>query len=148
MEEMFIEKKENEEAQTTQETQENKTQEQEVTEEVKKEETKEVVKEVKKEEPKKEKKEITPEEDLLHSRISILAHSIAAFVMGYVSLIMHKTMSGWIVVPIGFIVLILLGFVVEWFVGKRGFKWWAANGLFIYLFFWAVAWTVFFNLGF
>ena len=140
MEEMFIEKKENEEAQTTQETQENKTQEQEVTEEVKKEETKEVVKEVK--------KETTPEEDLLHSRISILAHSIAAFVMGYVSLIMHKTMSGWIVVPIGFIVLILLGFVVEWFVGKRGFKWWAANGLFIYLFFWAVAWTVFFNLGF
>ena len=140
MEEMFIEKKENEEAQVTQEAKENKAQKQEVTEEVKKEETKEVVKEVK--------KETTPEEDLLHSRISILAHSIAAFVMGYVSLIMHKTMSGWIVVPIGFIVLILLGFVVEWFVGKRGFKWWAANGLFIYLFFWAVAWTVFFNLGF
>ncbi|MBU1134947.1 MAG: hypothetical protein KKG13_00330 [Nanoarchaeota archaeon] len=146
MEEMFIEKKENEEAQVTQEAKENKAQKQEVKKEVI--ELKEITEKIKKEKIKEVKKETTPEEDLLHSRISILAHSIAAFVMGYVSLIMHKTMSGWIVVPIGFIVLILLGFVVEWFVGKRGFKWWAANGLFIYLFFWAVAWTVFFNLGF
>ena len=87
--------------------------------------------------------------DIMHSRISVIAHTILAFAMGYISNFLHLglAISNWIIVPIGFAVLIAFGFIVERMVGKRGFKWWAGNGMLIYLFFWAVAWTLFFNLG-
>ena len=129
---------EDEEAQVTQEAQENATQEQEVkVEEVKVKEVKTTSDFV-----------MSEDKDLLHSRISILIHSIVAVIVGYASLTLRSIFqSGWIVAAVAIIVLVVMGFGLQRMVGKRGLKWWVSNGLFIYLFFWLISWTMFFNLG-
>ncbi|MEE9405860.1 MAG: hypothetical protein V3V26_00465, partial [Candidatus Aenigmarchaeota archaeon] len=54
--------------------------------------------------------------------------------------------TNWIPGVVGIGVLIAVGFLSEKLVTKKGMKFWAANGIFIYLFIWLVSWVYFFNL--
>ena len=48
---------------------------------------------------------------------------------------------------IGFVLLIVIGFITERIVGeKKGIKWWFGNGGFIYILIWVVVWVLLFNL--
>ena len=56
----------------------------------------------------------------------VLLVIIVAGIVRFVSSDFHKF---W------YILLVVMGFVIERMTGKRGLKWWASNGLLIYLFF-------------
>lgn len=82
-------------------------------------------------------------EEVNQVRITLGLHTILAIVMGYVSFTLA---NNWLSLFVGFIVLIALGFILEKFLGKKGIKFWIANGVIIYLFLWLVSWAFFFNL--
>ena len=84
------------------------------------------------------------EPELLHSRISVAVHIVAAIVISYVSFTLQNTLYAGV---LGIVVLIAIGYPLERVAGKKGFKWWFANGIFIYLFIWLVGWTYFLNLA-
>jgi len=80
--------------------------------------------------------------ELKHTRISLMIHAPIAFAMGYISYLLNH----WVVGIIGIVVLVALGYAVEKMTKKKGMKWWFGNGLFIYLMFWLVSWTLFLNI--
>jgi len=78
------------------------------------------------------------EEELLHPRISVVIHVAAGIVMGFLS-----PYAGRALFALGLMIAgaIVTGFITEKIVGRRGIKWWAANGLFIYIFAWFCMWV-------
>jgi isoprenylcysteine carboxyl methyltransferase (ICMT) family protein YpbQ len=50
-------------------------------------------------------------------------------------------------IVLGFVVLYLTGVVAQRTTGQSGIKWWAANGLVVFLFIWFISWTVLYNLS-
>ncbi len=83
------------------------------------------------------------ENDLNHARISLVIHAAAALAVSYLSAFLGGLYAGLV----GIVVLVAIGYPLEKFAGKRGFKWWLANGIFVYLFLWLVGWTYFLNVG-
>jgi hypothetical protein len=76
-------------------------------------------------------------------KTSVLIHTAAGMGMGYFSISFTTLQS----ILIGLLLLILLGRVIEKVVKeKRDFKWWIANGFFIYLSTWLVVWVFFYNM--
>ncbi len=74
-------------------------------------------------------------------------HTAVAIIIGYFSpIIAGMYGTNWIPGGVGIGVLIAVGFLSEKLVTKKGMKFWAANGIFIYLFIWLVSWVYFFNL--
>lgn len=80
--------------------------------------------------------------ELKHTRISVLVHGILGVVAAYVAVQVDILLAG----VIGIVLLVAVGYPLERLVGKRGFKWWFANGIFIYLLLWLVVWIYLFNL--
>lgn len=79
-------------------------------------------------------------------RLSVLVYALAAFAVGYASLMISPLTGNMLML---FIVLVLawaVGRVVQSLVGKKDAKWLLGNGLIIYLFFWLVSYIFFFNL--
>jgi hypothetical protein len=84
------------------------------------------------------------EKDLKHSRISVIVHAFSAAAVAYASASISNTLYAG---ALGIAVLIAAGYPLEKAFGKRGFRWWFTNGIFIYLFVWLVGWIYFFNAG-
>lgn len=84
--------------------------------------------------------------EIKEQRISVTIHTAAAVVMGWLSIIIASMSRALYAIIIGLVLLYVLGFIVEKILGKKGFKWWAGNGLVIYLFVWFIVWVFFFNL--
>ncbi len=81
------------------------------------------------------------------SRMTMGLHTIVAIVIGYFSPMMAAMYgTNWIAVLVGLVVLVAVGFLSEKLVTKKGMKFWAANGIFVYLLIWLVSWTYFINL--
>ena len=85
--------------------------------------------------------------ELKHSRIGMGSHTVLAIIVGWLSIPLSGMLGNWLTVIIGFVIVIAFGYVLERVLGKKGLKWWVANGLFVYLLIWLVAWTFFFNLA-
>ena len=85
-------------------------------------------------------------DEIGEQRVSVAIHAAAGAVMGWVSIIITAMSRTLYAVILGLVVLYVIGFAVEKIVGKKGFKWWAGNGLFIYLFIWFIVWVLLFNL--
>ena len=76
-------------------------------------------------------------------KISVLVHTIAGGIVGYVSTSFETLYAGLI----GFVVLFILGgIVMNLGKEKKDFKWWLGNGLFVYIFTWMAVWVLFYNL--
>ncbi|RKY43453.1 MAG: hypothetical protein DRP81_06885 [Candidatus Omnitrophota bacterium] len=80
------------------------------------------------------------------SRLSVLLHSLLGFFIGFFSNSIALTITKIGAIFFGFVIVILFGFVLERFTGKKGFKWWLGNGLLFYLFLWFITWTFFYNI--
>ncbi len=86
------------------------------------------------------------ENDLTHIRISIALHVVVAVVMGWLSVVVSGFYGDMPSILLGLIVLWGCGKATNQIVGKKDFKWWFGNGIFIYLFVWLISWILFFNL--
>ena len=85
--------------------------------------------------------------DLNASRVTMGLHAIVAIIIGAFSPALAAMYgTNWVAGAVGVVVLVAVGFLTEKLVMKRGMKFWAANGIFIYLFVWLVSWIYFFNL--
>ncbi|MBU0530428.1 MAG: hypothetical protein ABIH52_03425 [Candidatus Aenigmatarchaeota archaeon] len=82
------------------------------------------------------------DKDLRDARISVIVHTVVAVIVGWLSLFLG---TFWYAFPLAIVVMIVLGVAMERVVGKRGISWWFGNGVVIYIFFWFVSWTIFFN---
>lgn len=83
------------------------------------------------------------EKDLLHGRVSVTLHAVVAILVGYFSFWINNNLYAGL---LGLVLLVVMGYPLERFTGKRGLKWWFANGIFIYLMLWLVSWTYFLNV--
>jgi hypothetical protein len=81
-------------------------------------------------------------EDIKNVRVSIGIHSAAAVGMGFVSNFISSLYAG----VIGVLVLLACGYLSENVTRKKGMKWWFSNGIFVYVMFWIISWTIFLNL--
>lgn len=87
-------------------------------------------------------------EELKASRVTMGLHAVAAIVIGYFSpMIAEVYGTNWAAAGLGIAALLGMGFLSEKAVARKGMKFWAANGIFIYLLVWLVSWTYFFNLA-
>ncbi len=85
--------------------------------------------------------------DLIHARIGMGTHTILGIIVGWASIQLAGMLGNWLTVLIGIVILIVFGYGMERLLGKKGIKWWFANGIIIYLLIWLVSWTFFFNLA-
>jgi hypothetical protein len=83
--------------------------------------------------------------------MSMGIHALVAIAMGWISIEIVAMSRSLVAVAVGLVVLYLTGFVAQKATGaetgRNGLKWWAANGLIIYLFVWLISWTLLFNLA-
>ena len=87
------------------------------------------------------------EQELKAARITMGVHTFLAIIAGWLSpLIAGQFGTNWAAGLTGIVLLIVVGYGTERFVGKRGFKFWLANGIIIYLLIWLVSWVYFFNI--
>ncbi len=86
-------------------------------------------------------------EELNQIRLSLGVHVVVALLMGWLSFIIAEATRSLYAIGLGLVVLYVVGFAVQKVTGKKGIKWWAGNGLIIYLFFWLIGWTVFFSMA-
>lgn len=85
--------------------------------------------------------------ELNASRVTMGVHSILAILVGFLSPIIGMQYgTNWVPGFIGIVILLAVGYGLERFVGKRGFKFWLANGIIVYLLIWLVSWTYFLNI--
>ena len=82
--------------------------------------------------------------DVKMARLSIVAHALCGLAAGYSSFTVHDYLLSALV---GFGLLFAVGFSMERLAGKKGMKWWAMNGLIVYLFLWLVGWTYMLNVA-
>lgn len=80
-----------------------------------------------------------------HSRIAVGLHTILAIIVGWLSIYISAVTGEIITVVIAIVVVILFGYMLEKFIGKKGLKWWMGNGIFIYILIWFVTWAFFLN---
>lgn len=92
-------------------------------------------------------------EELNSARLVMGVHTIIAILMGFFSpsaAVYFRT--NWAPAIIGIVLLIVIGYGTEFatgkksLTGKKGIKFWAANGIIIYLLVWFVSWVYFFNV--
>ncbi len=85
--------------------------------------------------------------ELRHDRIGMGIHTVLGMVVGWLSVQLASMLGNWLTFFIGIVILIVVGYGLERLLGKKGLKWWFANGVIIYLLIWLVSWTFFFNLA-
>ena len=81
---------------------------------------------------------ILMEEELKHSRISMLIHLAAGAVIGLVSTMLGNVLYG---LGLAIVAAYFIGRLTEKTVGKKKFTWWIGNGLFLYVFAWLDVWV-------
>ena len=85
--------------------------------------------------------------ELKAARITGGAHAVLAIIIGWLSpMVGSQFGTNWAAGGLGILLLIVCGYVCEKFAGKKGIKFWVANGVFIYLLLWLVSWTYFVNI--
>ena len=78
------------------------------------------------------------------SVISVIVHTVLGIVIGYLSIFLPGI---WTALALAIVVLAALIFSLQKFLKiQKNKKWWAGNGIVIYIFIWLVSWIVFFNL--
>lgn len=84
-----------------------------------------------------------PSDDGRAKKISAAAHAAGGAVAGMISYFIGADYA----LPTGIILLFVLWTVIQKATGtgKKSIGWWAANGLFLYLFIWLDAWVFIFN---
>ena len=80
----------------------------------------------------------SPLSDANAGRISVVVHALLAIGAGWLAPQFHSDLIGGVV---GLILLAAVGYPLTIVLGRKGFKWWAVNGLIIYLFFFLVSWA-------
>jgi hypothetical protein len=76
---------------------------------------------------------------------STVIHSLAGFAAGYASFV---TNNPPLAIVIMLVVLGITHFLVKFLLKiNEDKKWWLGNGLIVYIFFWFVVWTMFYNVG-
>ena len=70
-------------------------------------------------------------------------YTVAAIIMGYVSLVISHTAYATLAALVVLAVLTLA--MRALFRIKEGAKWWLGNGVIVYLFLWLIVWTIFYN---
>ncbi|MBI4021062.1 MAG: hypothetical protein HY369_02375 [Candidatus Aenigmarchaeota archaeon] len=76
-------------------------------------------------------------------RVSVVVHSLLAAGVAYASTMVVTGLAG---LGLGLIVLFAADFLLERALGKKGVKWWLANGAAIYVLFWLVGVIYLFNI--
>ena len=84
--------------------------------------------------------------DLNKTRATVLIHTVGAIVAGMISIQIAAAYRSLYAIGFGILLLIIIGFISERLAGKKGFKFWFANGIWIYIFFWVVTWVYLFNI--
>ena len=70
-------------------------------------------------------------------------YTVAAVIMGYVSLTINHTAYATLA---SLIVLVVVTLAMRAaFKIKEGAKWWLGNGVIVYLLLWMIVWTIFYN---
>ena len=83
--------------------------------------------------------------ELRPQRISVAVHTIFGLVSGYLSLYFTRF---WYSLGVSIALLLIVGFITQKTFGKgKDRKWWAGNGLAIYILVWLASWILFFNLA-
>lgn len=70
-------------------------------------------------------------------------YTIAAIVMGYVSLAINHTAYATLAALAVLVIITLVMRAV--FRIKEGAKWWLGNGVIVYFFLWLIVWTILYN---
>jgi hypothetical protein len=110
------------------------------------------------EEPKEAKKEEKPSEprpqklpriidEAKQIQVSVAINVVAAVIMGWASVAITAMSRAIFAGIAGIVVMVVIGFAVQQLVGRRGRKWWLANGVAMFLLAWLVSWVVFFNMA-
>ena len=86
-------------------------------------------------------------DELKQSRISLVIHVVVALAAGWISVIVAAMGRSLFAIGLGLVILYATGFVAQKVTGQKGIKWWAANGIIVYLLFWFISWTLFFNIA-
>ena len=86
-------------------------------------------------------------EELKSSRVSVTLHVAAGLVTGWLASILGSMFGDMIAVVMGIAVLLLVGYLTESLLRRKGVKWWLGNGGILFLFFWLIGWVFFLNLG-
>lgn len=81
---------------------------------------------------------ILMEEELKHSRISMLIHLAAGTAIGLISTMLGMALYA---VAVAIVAALVVGRLTERAVGKKKFSWWIGNGLFLYIFAWIDVWV-------
>ncbi len=80
-------------------------------------------------------------------RFSVAANSIAAIAMGWASVVLTSMSRTLVAGVAGIVVMVVMGFAVQFATKNKDRKWWLSNGVLIFLLVWLVSWTTFLNLG-
>ena len=78
------------------------------------------------------------EEELKHSRISMLIHLVAGTAIGLLSTMLGMALYA---MAVAIVAALVVGRLTERVVGKKKFSWWIGNGLFLYIFAWIDVWV-------
>ncbi|RLJ09970.1 MAG: hypothetical protein DRP15_01675 [Candidatus Aenigmatarchaeota archaeon] len=84
--------------------------------------------------------------DSRSSRISVALHTVAGFFSGWFSFHIAQFYGNLVSIAVGVLILIMIGYITEFIVKKKGISWWMGNGGILYLFFWFISWVFFLNL--
>jgi hypothetical protein len=85
--------------------------------------------------------------EIMQSRVSIGMHTVIAIAMGWLSIEIAAMSRSLFAIVAGLVILYITGTAAQRVTNQKGIKWWAANGLVVYLFIWFISWTVLFNLA-
>lgn len=74
---------------------------------------------------------------------TVAVYSVAAIIMGFISLHINHTAYATIATVL---VMLVLTFALRalWKI-KEGAKWWLGNGVIVYFFLWLIVWTILYN---
>ena len=80
-------------------------------------------------------------------RLSVAVNAIAAIIVGALSVYLTAISRSLFAGIAGIVILAVLTFAMNKAVKGKDKKWWASNGIIIFLLVWLVSWTVFKNIG-
>ena len=80
------------------------------------------------------------------ARVTVVTHTVGAIFAGFLSVPIAQMSRSLFAIGAGILILIIVGFITEKISGKKGFKFWIANGIFVYMFFWLVTWVYLINV--
>ena len=75
---------------------------------------------------------------------STMFHVVLGAIMGYISFIVNVPVYN---LAMAIVILLLANFLIKTvFKVKKKFSWWLSNGIIVYILFWLIAWSIFYNI--